>query len=166
MYNHTIGGTVEKKSPLIVGNGKVIKRHSKNNRDVNNMKDNRQTHTRDLWSEEFESKLRAFDIARKVVEDYCKINKKSRKKTTDLLLRITCWLVFNPHEYLQNHSKHLGMNRATVKKLIDVMESLGYIKVLAGWSKSIGAEGENHWKAFPQVIIATDELLNMKINSK
>lgn len=144
-------------SPLLVANGSATKRHHKTGRELNIMLDTRQSSTGALWSTDFESKLKAFNVADKVVKEYSTVNKRVREPTKDFIKRLILWLVFNPDEYLKVITRKIPLSRDTQKKILNTLEELEYITILDGWTQKIG----KNYKAIPRVITATEKLLNL-----
>ena len=151
-----------KSNPMVVNNGSGIKRDKRTGRELNTLKENMQLHTDSLWADEFENKLRSHLIASKVVELYKKENKRTRSDTALFLARLIVWLVIHPEMHLQIKAKDIKLNSRTVKKIIDTLERLGYIKVYQGFNTKDPLLGT--YRVLPMAIVATKDLLSIKIS--
>ena len=147
----------KKPSPLLVANGSAIKIHNKTGRQLNVMGGTNHVSIKDLESEEFQSKLRAFNIALIVSRAYKKDNSRSRVKTIDFIQKLIIWLVFHPNKYLKVISKYTDLSTPTIKNIIDFLELKEWIEVYQGFPTQKGYSK-------PMVIHARGNLLNMKID--
>ena len=132
-----------------------IRYHNTTGRELNFLKDAEQAPTSEIFSEEFEAKLLAFDIAGAVVKGYKLEFPRTYKGTIDKLSRLVIWMVFDPHKFLIVRSKALGITVKTTNRIVSHLEGRGYALVLQGYGV-INGGGK------PMVIKATDTLLNIR----
>jgi hypothetical protein len=147
----------DKKDPsvMLISNGTAVKYHKDTGRELNVMRGDQYVSVRKLWSDEFESKIRAGAIANHIISEY-REGKRIGPTTQDLILRLMIWLVTTPSKPIAMSNRATKTSYKTTKGVIDWLEVKGYIQVYQGFPTKSRVSR-------PMVIAGTNKLLNLNV---